>query len=512
MSTGYDNTSVQWQTNATLKVTVAMFGLDNAGKTSLVHAIGGQPTSDTTPTMGFAPHTFMGGQFELSVFDLGGASRFRGIWHNYYSDVHGILYVVDSSDKERLAESKEVLASILADPRASGKPLLVLANKQDQPGAMKGSEVFAALGQQEGPLMKVVECVAVSNPVDSRVDTSMEWMLSTISTQYQALSTRIRQQTSEDKANQEKQRKEQRERVQLARKTDYIVAKDVHFFFEQLAGRVLLDTPKDPTAYIINDLKKASTGVKKVQVAMFGLDNAGKTTLVHAIGGQPTTDTTPTIGFVPHTLKNPSYEVVVFDLGGASNFRGIWHNYYSDVHGILYVVDSTDKERLTESKEVLASIFGDPRAAGKPLLILANKQDQPGAFSNSEVLAALGLTASPIVNIIECVGIRDPVDPMIDSGMEWLLKTIAAQYSQLSVKIVQHLTEDKAKRRMKLEEQRARINPEAAQKDTRSDAERSVTYIKESGVHFLLERLAATVLADQPDNLVEHLLVEIQKK
>ena len=252
----------------------------------------------------------------------------------------------------------------------------------------------------------------------------------------------------------------------------------------------------------------------KVTVAMFGLDNAGKTSLVNAIGGQPTSDATPTMGFAPHTFMGGQFELSVYDLGGAERFRGIWRNYYSDVHGFLYVVDSSDKVRLVETTEVLKGILADPRAAGKPLLIMANKQDAPGAIKGDALLAALGLKENGgMVKVVECVGISDPVDPRIDVGMEWMIQSAAERYALLSVRIVQHLAEDKAKRRVKLEEQRARLMPDApAPKDTRTEAERGVAYIKETGVHYMLERLAGLVLAEQPEDFVAFLLAEAQKK
>eukprot|EP00760_Papus_ankaliazontas_P019156 PhM_4_TR17912/c0_g1_i1/m.10907/K07962/ARL13B, ARL2L1; ADP-ribosylation factor-like protein 13B len=517
-----------------LKVTISMFGLDNAGKTSLVHAIGGQPTMDTTPTMGFAPHTFMGGRFELSVYDLGGAARFRGIWRNYYSDIHGIVFVVDAADRERFEEAQEVIAGILADPRAADKPLLIVANKQDQEGAATEEDVLAALKLSESANVHAVSCVAVKDPMDERIDAGMEWMLESVASQYQSLSTRIRQQTAEDKAAADKHKREQRQRVQQAKRVDYIHANNVHYFFEQLAGRILIDMPKDAQGFLRRELERMAKGVHKVNVAVFGLDNAGKTSLVSAIGGQPTTETTPTVGFVPHTMKNKSYEVVVFDLGGASNFRGIWHNYYADVHGVLFVLDSSDAERFPEAREVLSTMLKDTRIAGKPLLIVANKQDKEGAVTGTDnILASIGVP-TPVpstTKVIECVSVQSPSDSRIDEGMEWILESVASQYQQLSVRIVQHLAEEKAKRRQRLEEQRLRVlNANAAEAagldpnnaaavasvavsnpPLKTNEERMVEYVKESGVHYLLERLAGCVLEAQPENMVEFLAEEIAK-
>jgi ADP-ribosylation factor related protein 1 len=40
-----------------------------------------------------------------------------------------------------------------------------------------------------------------------------------------------------------------------------------------------------------------------------------------------------------------------WDLGGQRDLHSIWENYYSECHGIVFVVDSTDKARIEECKE-----------------------------------------------------------------------------------------------------------------------------------------------------------------
>jgi ADP-ribosylation factor-like protein 13B len=61
----------------------------------------------------------------VTLYDVGGGARIRGIWRNYYADVHGIIYVIDSSQADRLAEARQELKSVLMDERIQGKPCLV---------------------------------------------------------------------------------------------------------------------------------------------------------------------------------------------------------------------------------------------------------------------------------------------------------------------------------------------------------------------------------------------------
>lgn len=39
-----------------------------------------------------------------------------------------------------------------------------------------------------------------------------------------------------------------------------------------------------------------------------------------------------------------------WDLGGQEELQSLWDKYYAESHGLIYVVDSVDKDRLQESK------------------------------------------------------------------------------------------------------------------------------------------------------------------
>ena len=48
--------------------------------------------------------------------------------------ISGIIFVVDSADRERIQEAKEELLRILDTQEMRGVPLVVVNNKQDLPG------------------------------------------------------------------------------------------------------------------------------------------------------------------------------------------------------------------------------------------------------------------------------------------------------------------------------------------------------------------------------------------
>lgn len=86
--------------------------------------------------------------------------------------------------------------------------------------------------------------------------------------------------------------------------------------------------------------------VKECKVLMLGLDGAGKTTILYNMKSGNVIDTIPTIGFNVETLKFDKVQFMVWDVGGQSKIRALWKHYYEKSKGIIYVVDSSDEERI----------------------------------------------------------------------------------------------------------------------------------------------------------------------
>lgn len=72
------------------------------------------------------------GQLTFDVWDLGGQTSIRPYWRSYYANTGAVVFVVDSTDIERLEIAADELKSMLNEDELRDAALLVFANKQDQ--------------------------------------------------------------------------------------------------------------------------------------------------------------------------------------------------------------------------------------------------------------------------------------------------------------------------------------------------------------------------------------------
>ncbi|XP_061302160.1 ADP-ribosylation factor-like protein 13A [Pezoporus flaviventris] len=170
------------------KVTLLVLGLDNAGKTSVIMDLDRALPSEVLPTAQPGQTRLRVERFEVTLLDLPGAPRSRSAWRSHYSAAHGLLFVLDSSDLARMEEARRVLSRVLSHPDVSGKPLLLLANKQDTASALLPCELIERLSlerlvnENRSPC-RIEPCAAKRGPSSGPPRTTLQglrWLLRTI--------------------------------------------------------------------------------------------------------------------------------------------------------------------------------------------------------------------------------------------------------------------------------------------------------------------------------------------
>jgi len=141
----------------------------------------------------------------------------------------------------------------------------------------------------------------------------------------------------------------------------------------------------------ISKLFDALWGKKEMRILMVGLDAAGKTTILYKLKLGEIVTTIPTIGFNVETVEYKNIQFTVWDVGGQDKIRPLWRHYFQNTQGIIFVVDSNDRERVVEAREELQRMLNEDELKTALLLVFANKQDLPNAMNAAEITDKLGL-------------------------------------------------------------------------------------------------------------------------
>lgn len=109
--------------------------------------------------------------------------------------------------------------------------------------------------------------------------------------------------------------------------------------------------------------------------------------LIHLISYQAGADFST--GFNVETVEYKNIQFTVWDVGGQDKIRPLWRHYFQNTQGIIFVVDSNDRDRVTEAREELQRMLNEDELRDAMLLVFANKQDLPVRSGNHVTLPEL---------------------------------------------------------------------------------------------------------------------------
>ncbi len=115
----------------------------------------------------------------------------------------------------------------------------------------------------------------------------------------------------------------------------------------------------------------------------------------------------------------------VWDLAGQTGIRPYWKSYYQGSNGVIFVIDSTDRERLKTVAEEFNSLLEEEELKCSPIMIFANKQDLPDPMTPEEVseILKLGKIKERDWAIFKTSA---KTGEGLDEALNWLVKTVTA--------------------------------------------------------------------------------------
>ena len=132
---------------------VVIFGLENSGKTSVVHCLKtANKISNRLKYMSthgvISINILLNIQTNLNllIFDCGGGCKHqRHIWPHLINNSDLVLFTIDSNDLNCLNDAKQALFDLLIDENLNNKPLLIVFTKSDKQKHINISQLELAL-------------------------------------------------------------------------------------------------------------------------------------------------------------------------------------------------------------------------------------------------------------------------------------------------------------------------------------------------------------------------------
>jgi len=159
------------------EATILLLGLDNAGKTTLLHKLKYGAIRSFVPTQRAQLEEIVLGNVKFCTWDLGGHRQVRNLWKDYYFDADAIIFLVDSSDTERMLEAKEELHCLLKDSDLNDTLFVVLGNKTDLPSSLTQQQLIEALElssfMKEAQSLQIFMCSLIN---DTGYQSAFQWL------------------------------------------------------------------------------------------------------------------------------------------------------------------------------------------------------------------------------------------------------------------------------------------------------------------------------------------------
>jgi GTPase SAR1 family protein len=114
----------------------------------------------------------------------------------------------------------------------------------------------------------------------------------------------------------------------------------------------------------------------------------------------------------------------MWDVGGQDDLRDFWRHHFTGSQGLIYVVDSSDRDRLEEASKQFETVVTDLQLVDAAILILANKQDLPNAVTSDEIADIFEVERLCKDRKFYVQATTATTNEGVSEGMDWLAKNM----------------------------------------------------------------------------------------
>lgn len=134
------------------------------------------------------------------------------------------------------------------------------------------------------------------------------------------------------------------------------------------------------------------------------------------------------LGFNVESLEVDNRMLTIWDLGGSVQCRELWKHYFGCSQGVIFVVDSTDRDRIFTVRDELQKLKEYADLKDVSLLILLNKQDAEGAFTVAEMKEQIDFESLTFTNSKAIYGVSVLHGNGVTEALHWLVEAINQKY------------------------------------------------------------------------------------
>ncbi|KAJ3429599.1 adp-ribosylation factor f-related [Anaeramoeba flamelloides] len=165
------------------------------------------------------------------------------------------------------------------------------------------------------------------------------------------------------------------------------------------------------------------------QIIVLGLTAVGKSTIIYKLILDDDLKINSTPNCLCEILSYQGYKLICWEVSESLNSHNRWFQYFSEPQALVWVVNTSDRNKIEQSKNGLHRVLENEEMKNIPVLIYANKfKDSNRAMTMKELVKKLELkTLEQNWYLQPCIAIKKKG---LTQGMDWIIDNLNHQYQQ----------------------------------------------------------------------------------